>query len=41
MDKAVVIGVGPDQGLGAKLCQRFAKEGLHVFLASRSYCNRN
>ena len=41
MDKAVVIGVGPDQGLGAKLCQRFAKEGLHVFLASRSSENIN
>jgi NAD(P)-dependent dehydrogenase (short-subunit alcohol dehydrogenase family) len=30
MRKAVIIGVGPDQGLGAQLCKRFAGEGLHV-----------
>ena len=33
---AVVIGVGPDQGLGATLAKRFAREGLHVFIAGRS-----
>ena len=30
MHKAVIMGVGPDRGLGAQLCKRFAKEGLHV-----------
>ena len=30
MHKAVIIGVGPDRGLGAQLCKRFAREGLHV-----------
>jgi transcriptional regulator GlxA family with amidase domain len=29
MHKAVIMGVGPDRGLGAQLCKRFAKEGLH------------
>ncbi len=33
---AIVIGVGPDRGLGAQLCHRFSKEGLHVLLAGRS-----
>ena len=36
MRKAVIIGVGPDQGLGAQLCKRFAGEGLHVFAAGRT-----
>jgi NAD(P)-dependent dehydrogenase (short-subunit alcohol dehydrogenase family) len=36
MRKAVIIGVGPDQGLGAQLCKRFAGEGLHVFVAGRT-----
>ena len=36
MRKAVVIGVGPDRGLGAQLCKRFAVEGLHVFVAGRT-----
>jgi NAD(P)-dependent dehydrogenase (short-subunit alcohol dehydrogenase family) len=36
MGKAVIIGVGPDQGLGARLCKRFAGEGLHVFAAGRT-----
>ena len=35
MQKAVVIGVGPERGLGAQLCKRFAKEGLHVVAAAR------
>ena len=29
MHRAVIVGVGPDRGLGAQLCKRFAKEGLH------------
>lgn len=33
---AVVIGVGPQQGLGAALATYFAAQGLHVFIAGRS-----
>lgn len=36
MRKAVIIGVGPERGLGAHLCKRFAAEGLHVFIAGRT-----
>ena len=36
MHKAVIIGVGPDRGLGAQLCKRFAKEGLQVVAAGRT-----
>jgi NAD(P)-dependent dehydrogenase (short-subunit alcohol dehydrogenase family) len=36
MPKAVIIGVGPDRGLGAQLCKRFAKEGLEVVAAGRT-----
>ena len=36
MKKAVIIGVGAEQGLGAQLAKRFASEGLHVFIASRN-----
>ena len=36
MQIAVVIGVGPVQGLGAQLCRRFAGLGLHVFVAGRT-----
>ena len=36
MRAAIVIGVGPDQGLGAQLCKRFAAEGLHVLVAGRT-----
>jgi NAD(P)-dependent dehydrogenase (short-subunit alcohol dehydrogenase family) len=36
MNKAIIIGVGPVEGLGARLCQRFAAEGLHVILAGRT-----
>ena len=36
MHKAVIIGVGPDRGLGAQLCKRFAKEGLHVVAVGRT-----
>jgi NAD(P)-dependent dehydrogenase (short-subunit alcohol dehydrogenase family) len=34
---AIVIGVGPDRGLGAQLCRRFAAEDLHVLVAGRSH----
>lgn len=34
--KAVIIGVGPDRGLGARLCKRFAAEGLEVVVAGRT-----
>jgi len=33
---ALVLGVGPVQGLGAALARRFAGEGLHVYIAGRS-----
>lgn len=33
---AVIIGVGPERGLGAALAQFFAGKGLHVFIAGRS-----
>ena len=36
MNRAIVIGVGPEQGLGAQLCLRFAAEGLHVIAAGRT-----
>jgi NAD(P)-dependent dehydrogenase (short-subunit alcohol dehydrogenase family) len=36
MQTAIVIGVGPDRGLGAQLCKRFAAEGLHVLVAGRT-----
>jgi len=36
MGTAIVIGVGPDQGLGAQLCKRFAAEGLNVLVAGRT-----
>ncbi len=36
MRKAIVIGVGPDRGLGAQLCKRFAAEGLQVYVAGRT-----
>lgn len=32
---AVVLGVGPEQGLGATLAKHFAANGLHAFLAGR------
>ncbi len=34
--KAVVVGVGPEAGLGGALCERLAREGLHVFVAGRT-----
>ena len=36
MKTAIIIGVGPEQGLGAKLCERFATLGLHVVVAGRT-----
>ncbi len=33
---AIISGVGPDQGMGAQLARRFAKLGLHVFVAGRT-----
>src|SRR6516165_5647363 len=36
MKTAIVIGVGPDRGLGAQLCKRFAAEGLRVVVAGRT-----
>lgn len=33
---AIVFGVGASAGLGAALCRRFAREGLHVFPAART-----
>src|SRR6184192_2282867 len=34
--KAIVVGVGPRAGLGGALCERLAREGLHVFVAGRT-----
>lgn len=33
---AIVVGVGAEAGLGARLCERFGREGLHVFVAGRT-----
>ncbi|WP_321162847.1 SDR family NAD(P)-dependent oxidoreductase [Methylohalobius crimeensis] len=33
---AVVVGVGPETGLGAALARRFAAQGLPVFIAGRT-----
>jgi len=33
---AVIIGVGAQRGLGATLCRRFARVGLHVVVAGRT-----
>ncbi len=34
--KSIVVGVGAEQGLGAALCRRFAREGYHVLAAGRT-----
>ena len=34
--KALVLGVGPENGLGGALCKRFADEGYHIFISGRS-----
>lgn len=36
MGSAIVVGVGASEGLGAALCRRFAREGLHVVPAGRT-----
>src|SRR5262249_28676457 len=36
MKTAIIIGVGPDRGLGAQLCKRFAADGLKVIVAGRT-----
>src|SRR6516165_2668476 len=36
MKTAIVIGVGPDRGLGAQLCKRFAADGFKVIVAGRT-----
>ncbi|MEK6347415.1 MAG: SDR family NAD(P)-dependent oxidoreductase [Burkholderia sp.] len=33
---AVVVGVGPEEGLGAAVARRFAREGFHVLIAGRT-----
>ena len=33
---AVILGVGPERGLGATLAKHFASKGLHIFIAGRS-----
>lgn len=33
---AIVIGVGAEAGLGAALCRRFGRGGLHVYVAGRT-----
>lgn len=39
MNTAVVVGVGPELGLGAALCRRFAREGYHVLVVGRTPTN--
>ena len=34
--RALVVGVGEERGLGAALCRRFAREGLHVTAVGRT-----
>lgn len=41
MKTAIIIGVGPIDGLGAQLCRRFAQLGLHVYVAGRSETKLN
>ncbi|MGH7895634.1 MAG: SDR family NAD(P)-dependent oxidoreductase [Candidatus Binatia bacterium] len=33
---AIVVGVGAEAGLGAALCRRLARGGLHIFVAGRT-----
>lgn len=35
-NKAVVLGAGPAEGIGAAVARRFAREGLHVFVTGRN-----
>jgi len=34
--RALVLGVGPEHGLGGALCKRFAAEDYHVFVSGRT-----
>lgn len=36
LPSAIVVGVGAQQGLGAALCRRFAREDFHVYVAGRT-----
>lgn len=36
MKTAIIIGVGPERGLGGQLCLRFASTGHHVVVAGRT-----
>ena len=36
MKKAVIIGVGPVDGLGAALAEKFSKNGLEVYISGRT-----
>jgi len=36
MKKSVVLGVGAERGLGARLASRFAENGMYVYLAGRT-----
>ena len=36
MKKALVIGVGPLNGLGGQLCRKIAKNNFEVFVAGRT-----
>ena len=33
---ALIMGVGPEQGLGAALCKRFAREGIQIFVCGQT-----
>lgn len=33
---AIVVGVGAEQGVGAAVCRRFAREGYHIIVAGRT-----
>lgn len=35
-NKAVILGAGPAEGIGAAVARRFAREGLHVFISGRN-----
>ncbi len=37
MKTAIILGVGPQNGVGGYLCDFAAKEGLHVVVAGRSF----
>ena len=34
--RAIVLGVGPERGLGGALCRHFANRGHHVYMAGRT-----